>query len=204
MLYRKKLRRDLILKKHKNSYVSVLKCHVYVPSIFRVYFLFLRDFDSIIFKIYSPIYYFNLVFCNNKINLYFDRFTNNLILSSFYITSKFSMWLNWFINLLFFFTSFFFKKIKFRGKGYYLYKNYRNTITPQFGYSHRIYFYSYFLRGIFLTKTKVLFFGFNKSDVLILPFNIRSKRFINIFTGRGVRFSEQIIYKKIGKVSLYR
>jgi hypothetical protein len=27
---------------------------------------------------------------------------------------------------------------------------------------------------------------------------------INIFTGRGVRFSRQIIYKKVGKVSSYR
>jgi len=27
---------------------------------------------------------------------------------------------------------------------------------------------------------------------------------INIFTGRGVRFAKQIIYKKAGKVSSYR
>jgi hypothetical protein len=33
---------------------------------------------------------------------------------------------------------------------------------------------------------------------------IKSMRPINIFTGRGVRFSRQIIYKKVGKVSSYR
>ena len=33
---------------------------------------------------------------------------------------------------------------------------------------------------------------------------IKKKRPINIYTGRGVRFSKQQIYKKIGKVSTYR
>jgi hypothetical protein len=29
-------------------------------------------------------------------------------------------------------------------------------------------------------------------------------RRMNIFTGRGVRFAKQIVYKKTGKVSAYR
>ena len=33
---------------------------------------------------------------------------------------------------------------------------------------------------------------------------LKSKRPVNIFTGRGVRFAIQIIYKKTGKVSSYR
>lgn len=106
--------------------------------------------------------------------------------------------------MLFSLTSYNFQKIKFRGKGYYLYKNLRNTITPQFGYSHRIYIYSYFTKVIFLSKTKIIIFGLNKDDILSPSLYIRSKRRINIFTGRGVRFSSQIVYKKTGKVSLYR
>jgi ribosomal protein L6P/L9E len=102
------------------------------------------------------------------------------------------------------FTSFSFKKIKFRGKGYYLYKNMRNTITPQFGYSHRIYIYLYFTRVIFLSKTKVLLFGLNKDDLSLSTLAIKDKRKINIFTLRGVRFARQVIYKKTGKVSQYR
>ena len=35
-------------------------------------------------------------------------------------------------------------KIRFEGKGYYLYKNLRNTLAPKFGFAHRIYLY-YFL-----------------------------------------------------------
>ena len=107
-------------------------------------------------------------------------------------------------NVLFLFTSFFFKKIKFRGKGYYLYKDSRNTITPQFGYSHRIYIYSFFNKVLFLSKTKLIVFGLNKKDVLSSTLLIKSKRSINLYTLRGVRFASQIIYKKTGKVSLYR
>jgi len=98
----------------------------------------------------------------------------------------------------------FFKKLKFRGKGYYIYKNRRNTITPQFGYAHRIYVYSYFNIVRFLSKIKVFIFGLLKADVILASSEIRSKRPINIFTGRGVRFSRQVIYKKVGKVSSYR
>jgi len=107
-------------------------------------------------------------------------------------------------QLLFLFNVPVFKKIKFRGKGYYIYKNHRNTIAPQFGYSHRIYVYSYFNVVRFLSKVKVFIFGLCKSDVFLTSREIRSKRPINIFTGRGVRFSRQIIYKKVGKVSSYR
>lgn len=97
-----------------------------------------------------------------------------------------------------------FKKIKFRGKGYYIYKNIRNTIAPQFGYSHRIYIYSYFNHVKFIGKTKIIVFGLVKTDLIKASLNLKSKRPINIFTGRGVRFARQIVYKKQGKVSSYR
>lgn len=97
-----------------------------------------------------------------------------------------------------------FLKLRFRGKGYYLYKNNRHTITPQFGYSHRLYLYAYFVSVKFLSKTKVFIFGLLKSDIIRVGREIRLTRPINIFTGRGVRFARQVIYKKVGKVSSYR
>jgi len=97
-----------------------------------------------------------------------------------------------------------FLKLKFRGKGYYIYKNVRNTVAPQFGYAHRVYIYSFFSSVKFLTKTKILIFGLIKSDTLAVSLKIKSKRRINIYTGRGVRFSQQKIYAKTGKVSSYR
>lgn len=102
------------------------------------------------------------------------------------------------------FSSFFFLKLKFKGKGYYLYKNIRNTITPQFGYAHRIYKYNYFTSVKFLSKTKVFFFGTSKNDLFYSASSVKAIRPINIFTGRGVRFAKTVIYKKTGKVSSYR
>ena len=102
------------------------------------------------------------------------------------------------------FSQVFFCKLTFQGKGYYLYKSIRNTIALRFGYSHRFYLYAYFLSIFFLNKTTILVFGSKKSDLLFFATQLFYAKPINIFTGRGVRFSRQIIYKKMGKVSLYR
>jgi ribosomal protein L6P/L9E len=56
----------------------------------------------------------------------------------------------------------------------------------------------------FLSKTSIIVFGFELSDLVTVALGIKKMRPINIFTGRGVRFSRQIIYKKVGKVSSYR
>lgn len=98
----------------------------------------------------------------------------------------------------------FFRKIRFRGKGYYTYKNKRNVIAPQFGYSHVVRTYNPGLSLKFLTKTSILMFGLNAGLI-----NARARAFfelrpINIFTGKGVRFSRQVIYRKTGKISSYR
>jgi hypothetical protein len=97
-----------------------------------------------------------------------------------------------------------FNKLKFKGKGYYIYKNFRNTITPQFGLSHRLYLYSFYVIVNFLNKTTLVCFGLNPKHVSLVSKKLFSWRPINIFTGRGVRFAKQIIYKKSGKVSSYR
>ena len=97
-----------------------------------------------------------------------------------------------------------FTKIRFKGKGYYIYKNRRNTIAPQFGYAHRVYIYAPAVSVQFLSKTKILIFGFSRRDIFKASYSIQAARPINVFTGRGVRFARQVIYKKTGKVSSYR
>jgi len=89
--------------------------------------------------------------------------------------------------------------MKFRGKGYYIYKTLRNTIAPNFGYAHRLYIYAYFVSLKFLSKTSIILFGLKKTDLYKIGYLFKKTRPINIFTGRGVRFSRQIIYKKLEK-----
>jgi ribosomal protein L6P/L9E len=74
----------------------------------------------------------------------------------------------------------------------------------QFGYSHMLYLYSFFVTVKFITKTTILMFGTNYSDLITKSYSLLNIKPINIFTGKGIRFSRQIIYKKTGKVSSYR
>ncbi len=153
--------------------------------------------NSLIYKITIP--------TPLKINeITFDDNTNSLKLFTLYFNNDYRLLWNLLVRTLRLFYSPLFLKIKFKGKGYYIYRNKRSTITPQFGYAHRLYLYSYFTSVKFLSKTSIIVFGFELSDLVTVALGIKKMRPINIFTGRGVRFSRQIIYKKVGKVSSYR
>lgn len=152
----------------------------------------------------SPIYYLKVPIPCSLSNISFDPNTNVFKINSYYINNYYRMFWNFLNQVLKSFYSPSLLKLKFKGKGYYIYKNKRNTITPQFGYAHRLYLYSYFVSVKFLSKTSIMLFGFNKDDLVKIGLGIKQMRPINIFTGRGVRFSKQIIYKKVGKVSSYR
>lgn len=101
-----------------------------------------------------------------------------------------------------------FRKLKFRGKGYYMYRNKRNTITPQLGHAHRILTYTFFLTVKFFrkgtVKRSILLVGRLKEHLYIAAWRIKQMRRQNIFTGRGVRFARGVIYRKPGKISTYR
>lgn len=153
---------------------------------------------------YSSLYYFKLSVPTDYLKLRFDYNSNCFSIHGLYINNNYRLFTS---SLDLVFNSFykpFFRKIKFKGKGYYIYKNKRNTITPQFGYSHRLYLYSYFTSVKFLSKTSVFVFGLTKRDVITTSVGIKDMRPINIFTGRGVRFAREVVYKKVGKVSSYR
>ncbi len=152
--------------------------------------------NSYIIKIYSNTYFINFFIPDFKTFIFYDINLNILNIAGNKLTNTYIIFLKDLVNLITLFKIFFFKKIKFKGKGYYLYKNKRNVVAPQFGYSHRIYIYSYFNIVKFLTKTKLIIFGLHKSDVLLNSYDLKWKRPINIFTGRGVRFASTLIYKK--------
>ena len=154
--------------------------------------------------LFSPIYKFTFCFNNSIAKLKYDINASAIVLWSTFSHNSSAKYLTKFREVLFSFSRPIFKKVKFKGKGYYLYKNYRNTITPQFGYAHRIYFYSYFASVKFLSKTSVFIFGLVAKDICSAAYGIKVMRPINIFTGRGVRFARQTIYRKVGKVSSYR
>jgi hypothetical protein len=154
--------------------------------------------------IYNPVYFFKWVVAQFSLKWYFDTWTG-----TFSFTHKLPMYyyrvaLAYFFDVFYSFSRVFFTKLTFKGKGYYIYKTARNTITHQFNYAHRWYIYAYFISVKFLTKKIVFLFGWSKRDLLTIGYQIQNCRYINIFTGRGVRFARQVIYRKTGKVSAYR
>ena len=153
---------------------------------------------------YSNVYYFWCPLPPYKSFLHVDQNSSSIVITTHLVNSYYTLYWGFLINYFSIFHKPFFLKIKFKGKGYYIFKNKRRTITPQFGHSHRLYLYSYFVSVIFLAKTRIILFGFIKSDLLKVGLGLKMMRSINIFTGRGVRFNRQIIYRKTGKVSSYR
>lgn len=153
---------------------------------------------------YSATYFFQFPLPVQHSQLLFDPQTQSIRFYKYYSNSFFLTFRTLFNFTLYSFFRVFFNKLKFKGKGYYIYKNSRNTITPQFGYSHRLYFYAFFTTVKFLSKTTIFIFGLSVQDILLKSHQIKNSKPINIFTGRGVRFARQVVYKKTGKVSSYR
>lgn len=177
----------------------------YIPSSWN--FILLNLFkikNHYLVYLYSNFYHFFLPLYKNISLIHWNAAVKILILKNLFFNNFFTPYWTIFKKLFYSFSRVFFKKLKFKGKGYYIYKNIRNTIAPQFGYSHMIRMYSFFISLKFITKTIIFVYGINKHDILTVSKNILSKRPYNIFTGKGVRFSKQIIYKKTGKISTYR
>jgi hypothetical protein len=152
----------------------------------------------------SATYYLKLVLPTQAVTVYADHYTSSIGFRLNCRPAYVNLFYRKFKRLLRLFYLPFFFKLKFKGKGYYVYKNKRNTITPQFGFSHRNYVYSASINVRFLSKTKIFLFGLSKTDTIKTATSFKRLKSINIFTGRGVRFARQIIYRKTGKISSYR
>lgn len=204
-------RSRLLKKRRKDGIRSLYNYRMHTVS---TIFYVPGNWETLIFKntkteyyttmLCSDTYFFQLLTPAHLKRFNFDNNTSTLFFTSYYVGAFYRTYWK---NLLNVFTAIahpFFKKLKFKGKGYYIFKNYRNTVTPQFGYAHRLYVYSFYTSVKFLSKTSIIVFGILKKDVELVALQIKRLRVINIFTGRGVRFSKQVIYKKVGKVSSYR
>jgi len=154
--------------------------------------------------LYSYFYFFFLPIFNRFTLISYDKYLKSIIIKFIFKNNFFNLFFNYFKIIFFSFSKIFFRKIKFKVKGYYIYKNNRNTIALQFGYSHLLYLYSFFINVKFITKTSILLFGINLKDLEKKTNELVNIKKINIFTSKGIRFAKQIIYKKTGKVSLYR
>ena len=153
--------------------------------------------------IYSTVYFFYLPQLIST-EFYYAAQMKIIQIKTFFFNNFYKLYWHRFKQLFYSFNFFFFKKIKFKGKGYYIYKNFRNTIAMQFGYSHKIQLFFFYFNIKFLSKTSIFFFGISARALITSAYMFKQVKPINIFTSKGIRFSKQIIYKKTGKISSYR
>lgn len=200
-----KIKNSAIFFKNRFNF-NFYKIIFYIPFGWDFLVLKKNNFNNnfIYFYVYSSTYFFLLPVVKNFLNLNYDTQTSSLILKFQFNNNFHLLFWNIFKTVFYSFSKLFFKKLKFKGKGYYIFKNTRNTIALQFGYSHLLYLYSFFITVKFLTKTTILMFGINKNNITLSSKSLFFIKPINIFTGKGIRFSRQIIYRKTGKVSSYR
>ncbi len=200
----RKLFKKSSFKKNNKFSLSFFTTRLYLPFNWNFVLIEKKHLNLLNLYLYNSNYFFMIPFFKKFMSFKYDKLTNTVIFFFFFKNNFYSLFWIYFKLVFFSFSKFFFKKLKFKGKGYYIYKNTRNTIALQFGYSHMLYLYSFFVTVKFITKTTILMFGTNYSDLITKSYSLLNIKPINIFTGKGIRFSRQIIYKKTGKVSSYR
>lgn len=101
--------------------------------------------------------------------------------------------------------SYYFIKIKFKGKVYKITKYKKNNLRLSFGRCHKtiMVIRSLFLKKRKKIKTKCMLFSSNKASLDVSKSLIVNTRPISMFTQRGLRLSRQLVYRKIGKKSSY-
>lgn len=206
--YRIKAKNINLLKNQFNFFLrknNSLTTHQYIiPKNWNVLIVHNLKLKSCYVFLYSKFYFVKILLPISKEFVHYDLNTRQLVTTVLSYNNYFSLYSMYALKFYNALIKPVFIKLKFKGKGYYIYKNYRNTITPQFGYSHRLYLYSFSVYVKFLNKTTLVCFGLNQNNVNSTSKKLFSWRPINIFTSRGVRFSKQIFYKKSGKISSYR
>lgn len=160
--------------------------------------------SSDLYYLYNNNYFLNFTLFNKSLKVKYDSQTRTLAFKMVESSYNYLTYIKTLSSLFIRFNRPFFLKIRFKGKGYYMYKTVRNTIAPQMGYAHRVYVYSSATSVRFLSKTKILIFGLSKKEIEKTAYSLIKVKPINIFTGRGVRFARQVIYKKTGKVGAFR
>jgi|JI7StandDraft_1071085.scaffolds.fasta_scaffold207866_1 ribosomal protein L6P/L9E len=137
-----------------------------------------------------------LLFCFNPILKFKVNKNFVTVVGSLFSFNYSNAYLTFYKKIIQAFYIFYIKKIKFDGKGYYLYRNKRNTLGLQFNYSHQLNVYNSSFALINFSKRSWMFFGANKSKLYNKISFLKQFRPINVFKLRGIRFSPQIILSK--------
>lgn len=133
-----------------------------------------------------------------------DQETKSFIFKSKTTKNFTNLYVNLLHIFLFSWDSYFFEKIKFKGKGYRIaFQKKKKIMTFYFGHSHDTIF---IFRWVLIKKPhkyKFIIINNNLQKLKQLNKNILKIKPLNIYTKRGLRNFRQVIYKRKGKKSSY-
>ena len=96
-----------------------------IPFCWKTVVLYDHAKDTFVFYLYSGEHYFTFAFQKKSHRVFFDKNARVINLSSLYTSNYYALYLRTLNEILNLFAAPVFKKLKFRGKGYYIYKNKR-------------------------------------------------------------------------------
>lgn len=142
LLFNKKTKRLAFYTRLKVK-LTKLKTLYYLPTYWsKVILSNKRNNKYFLIYLYSDVYYFHILLMKPSSDWLLDLNTNTIVTKDYLEPSFKPFFMSSFKNLFQSFSYWFYTKLKIKGKGYYVYRNYRNTLTHQLGHSHRRYIYT--------------------------------------------------------------
>lgn len=154
---------------------------------------------KLIFYIYNKNFFFSLILKNNII-YFFDKYSRCVTITFLKNNIFKNLLINNINKLLFSWNNFFFKKIKFSGKGYKIKKSIKKkNIKFYFNRSHPV---IYFFKKKIFKKIRKSKFLIKMVNIVKLSYSIEKIlkiRHINLYTQKGLKLSRKINLKKASK-----
>jgi ribosomal protein L6P/L9E len=162
-------------------------------------FLLIEKFNKIILIIFNEKFKFVLFF-KKKNNLKINKNLNSIEYKNYFLKNNFFILNNSIYNFLEKLNTYYFLKIKFKGKGYKIgfYKK-KKIINFYFGKSHKSIFIYNNIKIKKLNKYKFILLKNNFNLLKQISYKIIKIKKINEYTNRGLRLSRQTIIKRKGK-----
>lgn len=174
---------------------------LYIPTSLNIIILNNTQFNLNSIILYNNTNYFFFYLNKKNYNLDLDVFCihiyNQYLTNNVYFINN----INSFLKTI---ESYFFIKIKFKGKGFKI-KFFKKLKLVKFffGRSHITFYKFKNIKLLRISKYKILIKNLNLSKIKMLARKITNIKPLNIFTQRGLRSSRQIVLKRKGKKGSY-
>jgi len=162
------------------------------------------NLNSINIFIYNKSKKFDFFINTEKSNIQIDKWSNSIILNKKKINTNIIKFNNYFYNFIKSWDTYFFSKIKFKGKGFRIrfFKKIK-LVKFFFGKSHKTFIFFKKIKTKRINKYKFIIKSLIKDKVSFNRNLIVNIRPLNKYTLRGLRSSKQIVFKRKGKKGTY-